>query len=1002
MMNNFLPKLLKGKWRYFLGLLLLVHSYSYAQQRTITGTVKDEAGLVLPGVGVKSKTGTATTVTNGDGKFSIQVSAPNESLIFTFIGYKLTEVALDGKTMLDVTLSPDNQALNEVVVVGYGTQKKVNLTGAVSVISSKDITMRPVGQSSAALQGMAPGVTVTQSSGRPGADAGTIRIRGIGTLNDANPLVLIDNVEGSINSIDPNLIESVSVLKDAASASIYGSRAANGVILVTTKRASANQLGVSYNSYAGFQQLTKLPDLVNAVDHMTLTNLANQNAGQSPTFSQAVIDNTRNGVNPDLYPNTDWQKEVLTGSGFMQNHFVTVNGGGEKVKFLASAGYFDQKGLLEVASFRRITLRNNADIKFSEKLNLTVDMQLLSRVTKEPGRGSNSVFTQMNRIAPVFGGVFSNGTYGEGSNGNNPIAYSRPEGGLAKTSNPGILLNSTLTYKPLQWLRFDFTVAPRYDQVDDDTFVTAMKTYKGDGTLAFTSPAVASLDVANSRALYNNLRGTATASKSFDKHALKLLLGASREDYTSNTLTASRTTFIFPDYPVLATGSSATQLNNGTKTEWALQSFFGRLNYNYDERYLLEVNGRYDGSSRFATGRKYGFFPSVSAGWRISEESFFEPLKKTVSQLKLRASWGLLGNQNIGTYPAISTIQLGSYTFANTVYTVGALNDGANQAITWESTEMKDIGFDLTMFRNLDLTFDYYDRETRDILLRLDVPLIYGKTAPFQNAGIVRNRGWELGLSYNNKIKDFRYSISANISDVKNKIIDLKGVSQTTITVSNQGYAINSLYGYEAIGYFQSDAEVAASATQIGNVKAGDIKYKDQNGDKVIDNLDKVIIGSTIPRYTYSANINLSYKNFDLGAFFQGVGKANGYLYEHSVMPFFNGGTVQEMHKDYWTPDNRNASFPRLAFGETNNQQTSSFWVKDASYLRLKNIQLGYKFSSLWSNKLGVKSLRVYANASNLFTHDHFWNGFDVEAPVGTGNVYPQVKVYNFGLDVNF
>ncbi|TCC87321.1 TonB-dependent receptor [Pedobacter frigiditerrae] len=1000
-MKLILPRFFRGKWHYLFGLMLICN-FSFAQTTTVTGVVKDEKGEVLPGVGVKSKSGNITTVTNGDGKFSIQVSVTKETLTFTFIGYKPLEVETDGKTILNVSLEPDNQKLNEVIVVGYGTQKKVNLTGAVSVVSSKDLTMRPIGQTSAALQGLAPGVTVTQNSGRPGGDAGTIRIRGIGTLNDANPLVLIDNVEGSLNNIDPSIIESVSILKDAASASIYGSRAANGVILVTTKRAKSNQLGVNYNSYVGVQRLTNQPDLVNAADHMIMTNLAYTNTGRAPLFSDAVISNTQNGTNPDLYPNTDWQKEILTGSGVMQNHFVTVNGGGEKVRFLASFGYFDQAGLLEVSNFRRFTFRNNADIRFSDKLSMSLDVQLNNRITKEPGRGSSSVFNQMNRIAPIFAGVFSNGNYGEGSNGNNPIAYSRPEGGLAKTNNPGLLLNATLSYKPLSWLQADLTVAPRYDQIDDDTFVTAIKTYKADGTVAFTSPSLATLDVTNSRSLYNNFRGTLTATKAISNHNFKLLAGASREDYTNNNLTASRTTFIFPDYPVLGTGSSATQLNNGSKSEWALQSVFGRFNYNYKERYLLEVNGRYDGSSRFAQGKRYGFFPSVSAGWRISQEEFFQPLTRVIPELKIRASWGKLGNQNIGTYPAISLIQLGAYSIGNQIFTVGALNDAANNNITWESTEMTDIGFDATIVKNLSLNFDYYKRTTTDILLKLDVPIITGQAPPFQNAGVVENKGWDLGLNYANNAKAFRYAIGITLSDVNNKVIDLKGVNRTGITVSNEGYAMNSLYGFEALGFFQSDAEVAASPVQFGAVKAGDIKYKDQNGDNKITDLDNVIIGSTIPKYTYSANINLGYKNLDLGLFFQGVGKANGYLYEQSVMPFFNGGTVQEMHKDNWTPQNTGAAFPRLAFGESNNEKTSSFWVKDASYLRLKNIQLGYKFSTDLTKKLGLKSLRVFANASNLFTFDKFWNGYDVEAPVGTGNTYPQVKVYNFGLDVNF
>jgi TonB-linked SusC/RagA family outer membrane protein len=993
----------KGRWQYLLCCFLL-SNFCFAQvQTTVTGVVKSEKGETLPGVVVKAQTSNHTTTTDIDGKFYLKYSAENETLQVSSVGYKPLTVPVNGQKVVNITLEVSNQALNEVVVVGYGTQKKVNLTGAVSVISTKELTMKPVGQTSAALQGLAPGVTVTQSSGRPGGDGGTIRIRGIGTLNDANPLILIDNVEGSLNSIDPNIIESISVLKDAASASIYGSRAANGVILVTTKRGQNNQLGISYSAYAGVQRLTNLPDMVDAVDHMILTNLAYTNTGRAPLFSDATIENTRNGTNPDLYPNTDWQKEVLTGSGFMQNHFLSINGGSEKVKILASVAYLDQKGLLEVSRYQRLNLRNNADVKFSDKLSLSMDIQLVDNITKEPGRGSSSVFNQMNRIAPIFAGTFANGNYGEGSNGNNPIAYSRPEGGLAQTTNPGLLVNTNLNYKPFTWLQANITAAPRYDQIDGNTFVTAIKTYKADGTVAFTSPALATLDVNNSRSFYNNFRGTLTATTAMGKHNFKVLAGASREDYSNNNLSASRTTFIFPDYPVLGTGSSATQLNDGSKSSWALQSFFGRINYNFDERYLLEVNGRYDGSSRFAQGKRYGFFPSVSAGWRVSQEKFFEPVKNIIPEFKLRGSWGKLGNQNIGTYPAISLIELGAYSIGNQIYTVGALNDGANPNITWESTTMKDIGFDATLFKHLNLTFDYYERITTDILLKLDVPLITGQTPPFQNAGKVSNKGWELGLSYAGNIHDFKYSVGINLSDVKNKVLDLKGVNRTGITVSNEGYPINSLYGLQALGFFQSDAEVAKSPTQFGNVKAGDIKYKDQNGDNQITDADNVIIGSTIPRYTYSANINLAYKGFDLGIFLQGVGKANGYLYEQSVMPFFNGGTVQEMHKDNWTPQNTDAAFPRLAFGESNNEKASSFWVKDASYLRVKNLQLGYRLpANIAKHFIGAKGVRVYANGSNLFTFDHFWNGYDVEAPVGTGNTYPQVKVFNFGVDVNF
>jgi hypothetical protein len=361
-----------------------------------------------------------------------------------------------------------------------------------------------------------------------------------------------------------------------------------------------------------------------------------------------------------------------------------------------------------------------------------------------------------------------------------------------------------------------------------------------------------------------------------------------------------------------------------------------------------------------------------------------------------------LGNQLIGTYPFTSSIAIGAYSIGGQIVSTAALNTLANSNISWETTEMSNIAVEARLFSNLSLTAEYYNKRTYDILYDLDVPLIIGLIKPMQNAGVVTNKGWELGLGYKGSLRNFRYDVAFNISDVKNRVVDLKGVNRTGITVSNEGYAINSLYGFEAIGIFQSDDEVTKHAKQFGIVKAGDLKYKDQNNDGVINDADNVIVGSTVPRYTYSANINAAYKGFSLSLFFQGVGKANGYLYENGIMPFFNGGTVHEQHKDYWSPDNKNAVFPRLAFGESNNEKNSSFWMKDASYLRLKNLQFGYTFPVRLTQGAGIKNLRVYVNARNLLTWDNFWKGYDVETPVGTGNVYPQVKVLSFGLDVNF
>jgi TonB-linked SusC/RagA family outer membrane protein len=970
----------------------------------INGTVTDEKGE-LPGVSVKLKGSNIGTITDVKGSYSLTLSDGSGTLVFTSIGYVTQEIAIDGRTTINVQLKAESKGLNEVVVVGYGTQKKVNLTGAVSSVSGDDLKVRPVGQTSASLQGMMPGVTVTQSSGKPGGDAGTIRIRGIGTLKDSNPLVLIDGIQGTMDNIDPNLIESISILKDAASASIYGSRAANGVILVTTKR-GGKQTGITYNGYSGWQKATNMPQTVSALDYMLLLNEAYVNVGRTPLYSDALVQQYRaqNGVSTDQYPNTDWQKKVLIGSGFQQSHFLTVNGGSEKVRMLTSVGYFDQKGIINNSDFKRYTVRSNADITLSKKFSAKFDLQFVDGITTEPGAGSGNIFAAMDGIPANQSGINSNGTWGVGWNGYNPIAETK-EGGTNKMTAPLASLNASLVYSPVSWLKAEVTVAPKYIDSIGKNYNIAIQTYLPDGTPSFKVPALTTLTQSDSRSFYNTVRALITFSKTFGVHDIKAIVGASQEDYHNDYTSEYRDTYILPEYPVIDAGSAANQKTSGSSEAWALRSYFGRLNYDYKQKYLIELNGRYDGSSRFASGRKYAFFPSASAGWRISQEDFMQPLRNVVDELKFRVSWGRLGNQNIGTYPSVTSVILGTSVFGKQVVNTAFLAALANSDITWETTEMSDIGIDMTLFSHLTITADYYAKKTSNILLNLNIPLIIGLAAPFQNAGVVNNKGWELGIGYRGNINAFKYSISLNLSDVKNKVIDMHGISQPNLTISKEGYAINSIYGYQAEGLFKDAADVTGHATQFGNVAPGDIKYKDQNNDGIINEKDKVVLGSTIPRYTYASNITGSFKGFDIGIFLQGVGKANGYLYGAGIMPFYpglGGGTILEANKDRWTPDNPNAKFPRLTFGESNNQQTSSFWMKDASYLRLKNLQLGYTFSSLLTSKIGVKSVRLFVNGSNLFTADNFWKGFDVESPVGTVSAYPQVKVYSFGLNVNF
>lgn len=980
------------------------------QPREITGRVYDEKGSPMVGVTVLVKGGKAGTMTDADGRFNISVTPGNNILVFSYLGYNTLEQEVGEQGPVQITLQPSDDELNEIVIVGYGTQKKVNLTGAVSSVSGEDLGVRPVGQTSAALQGLAPGVTVTQRSGKPGGDAANIRIRGLGTIGNANPMVLIDGIEGSMNNIDPNLIESVSILKDAASASIYGSRAANGVILITTKRGNGDQLSVDYNNYVGWQNPTNMPKIVNGLDHMLLTNEAYVNTGRTPLYPETTIEGYRqaNGVSSDAYPNTDWQKEVLTGNGMQQSHFLTINGGTQKVKMLTSFGYFDQKGIIENTGFKRYTIRNNVDVIFSDKLSGRIDMQYVNSITNAPATGVESIFQWANGLPANQPGINEDGSWGVGWNGSNPISAIHA-GGQSVSKDPFGSINASLNYKPVEWLNAEVNYAPRYVTKVYKRYRMAIQSYLPDGTPSYKEPQLTSLTHENSQKLYNNMRATLTADKRLADHSFRWLVGASREDYSNEFINAFRDTYILPDYPVLDAGSAENQQAGGSADEWALQSFFSRLNYNFDEKYLLEVNARYDGSSRFAEGNRYGFFPSVSAGWRISEEEFMQPLKNIISEAKIRASWGRLGNQDIGDsyYPTVSALDMGSTTLGGQIINTVALNDLANKDISWETTEEKNIGIDVTLFKRLNVTADVYLRRTSDILLRLDIPLIIGLGRPFQNAGLVENKGWEVAVNYRSAPdNDLRYNLSFNISDVINRVLDMRGIDQTGLTVNREGYAINSIFGYQTAGLFQTSEEVAAHATQFGDVQPGDLRYIDQNNDGLINENDKVIIGSTVPRFTYALNAGMSYKGFDMSMLLQGVGEADGYLYGAGIMPFrvqgAIGGTIREENKDRWTPDNPNAKFPRLAFGASNNEQSSDFWLRNASYLRLKNIQIGYSLPKTIVNNIRLQGLRFFANGSNLLSFDNFWNGYDVEAPVGVGNFYPQVKVYTVGLEVTF
>lgn len=978
-------------------------------QITVTGRVTDSlTGEVLSGATVSLSQSSLSTTTNETGNYAISVPSGNSVLTVSYIGYQSATIEIGNRTAVNFALTKLDATLEEVVVVGYGTTKEVNLTGSVAVIDNKDISWKQVGQTSMALQGVAPGVTVTQGSGQPGNDAGTIRIRGLGTLGAAgqDPLVLVDGVEMGLNNIDPNDIETISVLKDAASAAIYGSRAANGVILVTTKRAGSNKIAVNYNTYAGWQRPTNLPKLVSGLDHMLLLNEANRNVNQSPTFQESEIEAYRENAPSDLYPNTDWQALTLTTSGFMHNHSLDISGGSDFIKVRASFNHLNQGGLIPNTGYRRSSLRVNTDLKASDKLGFKLDIRGNDAFVFEPGISPAHIFFLMNgRIPANQEGILSDGRYGQGWLGENPMAAANASGRSDERTYSAIV-NLQADWKPIAGMNVNVMYSPEISSGINKLFRRTYQTYYGDGRLAYSYPAINSLTQTNPVNRQDNFRLLLDYGRGIQRHNFKVLGGFELIDSYSESFNARRENFVLQDYPVLDAGSRENQQANGTGgTEYGLMSFFGRLNYDYAEKILFEANLRYDGSSRFAEGNRFGLFPSFSAGWRLSEEPFLQDVD-IIDNLKIRASWGQLGNQNIGNYPFVSAVDLSqSYIFNESAVQAASLTQLGNNLISWETTEMLNVGLDVSLFNKLSFTAEYYIRNTRDILLELPIPGIVGLVAPYQNAGKVRNKGWDVSLNHFNNIGDFNYNVRVTLSDVRNEIVDLEGTGPyiSGSTIRMERYPIDAFYGYQTQGLFQTEEEVAAQAElSSGASMPGDIKYVDQNGDNVINADDRVVLGSNIPRYTYSADLSASYKGVDLNIFLQGVGKVDGYLQGSGVWAFDTGGTAYEHHLDRWTPENPDATYPRLTFGLTNNYQHSDYWMINGAYLRVKNIQLGYTLPRRILGNGFIKNFRITASGQNLLTFDNFLDGFDVETPRGSIERYPIVKIYAFGLNVNF
>lgn len=1002
----------------------MIYSPALPQQIIIKGQVTDEKGQPAPGVTVVLKGTTTGTATDGDGRFSLQAPDGNGVLEFSYIGYTRQEVPINNRTTINIQLTPDIKSMSEVVVVGYGTQKKVNLTGSVTALSGADVNWKPVGQVSAALQGVASGVTVQQSSGQPGEDQGTIRIRGIGTLNNNDPLVLVDGVQYNINDIDANDIASMSVLKDAAAASIYGVRAANGVILITTKRGSTGKARVSYSNYFGWQDPARLSKFVGAQEFMRLANLMSQNSGSGNLYSDAQIaaydDPNRN---KDQYPDNYWLKKVLTGSGFQQSHSLNIGGGTENIKYQFSTNYFDQSGLIKNMDYNRITVRLNTDIKVAKNLNFSADISTrLGKQTEPQGQEGSSWFQfgTAARTNPLTADKYSDGTWALVRGGNNPIRL-QEEGGLYVYKNNLFTGNFKADYEVIKGLTLTGMASVNYRSIYNSSHNKALD-YFTDFPDNQTILTIGQNNVTKEYQGYwfRNFQGFATYTKDLGHHSFKLMGGISRLSETNDQLSGYRTNLPNGDIEQINAGAADGQQAKGFADAYSLLSFFGRLNYSYRDKYLLEANLRRDGSSRFAEDQRWGWFPSFSAGWRITGEEFMKDVR-FIDNLKLRASWGELGNDiiydNLGSptnYPYQSSYEYNSYPFGGTLYPTAGITRYPNSGLTWETTRMLDFGLDLTVLKNLDVTFDYYKKTTEGILLFLPIAPSVGLDPSAQNAGKVQNTGWELSVNYQGKIGDkFNYTIGGNLSDVRNKIVDLKGTDRITrdnnfiYTARNVGLPIDAFYGYVVEGIFQSQEQVNGHATPpVTGTGPGDLIYKDQNGDKAVKEGDvatggdMIYLGSNIPRYTYGINLGASWKGFDFTGFLQGVAKVSIQTLTMERAPNNTDWNFKPIHADSWTPGNTDAAFPRLVTTQQN-YQSSSYWVRSGAYLRLKSLQFGYTLPKAWLQQAGLSRCRLYVSGQNLLTFSGLPNDIDPEAP-NDSRYYPQVRTYTFGLNVEF
>lgn len=1006
----------------------------------VTGKIQDSTNQPVPFASVYVANNTTYhSASDADGNFSIDVPA-GSTIVFSTLGYQdFRYVANADNANLAVSLEDELTMLNDVVVVGFGSQKKVNLTGAVSSVNGEAMNKRPVLDASSMLQGMAPGLSVVQGSGQPGSEGISFRVRGQGTYSSAGsaPLVLINGVPGSLTNMDPSVIESVSVLKDAASASIYGARAANGVILVTTKKGfdstSGKHFAAKYSGTFAIHTPTKMLDIVsNSAEYMRLFNQAKENSGKPGRYTDSEIDLYEKNGGSEKYPNFNWV-DYMFNPAFVQNHNVALSGNFDKTTYNVALNIADQPGTLRGYHYKKYTATTDITSQITNWLKIGTYISANYGDRIEPRNGASDAFLATLSQAPTYmpwlpddGSGKTRYTYTafgvEENNKNMPAMIANGINSTNRTTD--INGQFFVEISPVKGLVWHTKIAGSlYNSTSKDWSGTSVPLYNYQ-----TGEFARNMDLGGGQIpgyaqsqtndIYTNLYSYLEYTVPFKNtnHFLKAMVGYNQEKEVTEYMWAKRRNYQF-NLQELDAGSETDMENSGSSEAWSLMSGFFRINYNYKGKYLAEINGRYDGTSRISpqNNNRWGFFPSFSLGYRISEENFMKNLT-WLNNLKLRGSWGQLGNQNIGLYPYQALVDLtNSYSFDNSNLTQGvAQTSYVNSDLKWETTTIVDAGLDMTLFNRLGITFDWYKKTTTDILRTAQVSSFIGLNPPTINDGAMENTGIELALTWNDIIKSgamkgFQYNVGFNFDRCRNKLVKFGADEKSGTTILSEGTPYGSFYMIECIGVFADQNEIDNSPKQFSdNTQPGDLKYLDWDNDGDVDDDDRHIVPGKFPNFEYSFNLGASWKGIDFYMMFQGV-QGNS-IYNGSgwgITPFYQGSApTRDYLNGMWTKENPNgATNPKLYYGDmggNRNTRASTYYLRDGSYLRLKNVTIGYTFPSVWTRKACIQNLRVFFSGDNLLTFTKY-AGLDPErSGSGTFVAYPQNKVFSFGINVEF